>query len=253
MKWVASVKIGGWCMLERKTINAIIPARGGSKSIHKKNIAKLGNCHLIAYSIVAAKMCNSINRIVVSTDDEEIAKVAIKYGAEIPFMRPPELASDESSDFGFLKHFFDNIDCQEVALLRPTTPFRDPLFMEKIIDVFFTNYGNMTGLRTAELMNQPSYKQFKLKGFYFEQLFDEFNGIKDYSNLPRQNFPETYSPNGHIDIIKKETIEDGSVFGNKIWASVSKKMIDIDDSEDLKMAQIFVGSEFDKISKYIKD
>lgn len=234
-------------------INVIIPARGGSKGIPKKNIVLLGNRPLMAYSITASFLCKSVDRVIVSTDDKEIAKIAKHYGAEIPFMRPDEYAKDHSSDFGFLKHFFDNIPCDEVALIRPTTPFRNPEFMDKVIDKYFENKNELTGLRTAEVMNQPAYKQLKINGDYFEELFDSFNGIKNYSNLPRQEFLSTYSPNGHIDIVKRETIENGSVFGNKIYAVVCEKMVDIDDSDDLEIANHLVGSRFDILSKHIKE
>jgi N-acylneuraminate cytidylyltransferase len=234
-------------------IHAIIPARGGSKSVPKKNIQLIGKHPLIAYSIVACKLCKNIDRVIVSTDNEEIAGISKDYGAEVPFMRPKEYATDASSDFGFLKHFFDNISCEEVALIRPTTPFRNPEFMEKVIGVYFENKDKMTGLRTAEVMNQPAYKQFKINGNYFEELFESFNGIKNYSNLPRQQFPLTYSPNGHIDIVKRETIKESSVFGDKIYAVVCGKMVDIDDMDDLEIAGYLVGSQFDCLSKYIKE
>lgn len=234
-------------------INAIIPARGGSKGIPKKNISLLGNRPLMAYSIIASLLCERIDRVVVSTDDDEIANIAKVYGAEVPFMRPKEYATDSSSDFGFLKHFFDNISCDEVALIRPTSPFRNPNFMGEVIEMYFNNKDKMTGLRSAEVMNQPAYKQFKINGNYFEELFDNFNGIKNYSNLPRQEFPLTYSPNGHIDIVKRETIESGSVFGDKIHAVVCGKMVDIDDSDDLEIANYLVGSRFDILSKHIKE
>jgi len=233
-------------------INAIIPARGGSKGIPKKNIVNIGEYPLIAYSITAARLCDSIDRIIVSTDDPIIAEVAVEYGAEVPFVRPKEYATDSSSDFEFLKHFFDNVDCEEVALLRPTTPFRDPLFMDNVIKIYFAKLNELTGLRTAQIMGQPAYKQFKMEGHYFKQLFNDFNGIIDYSNLPRQNFPETYSPNGHIDIIKRNTVKMGSVFGDKIYAVISEKMIDIDDYYDLKIASLVVGSKLDCLTSFIR-
>lgn len=204
----------------------------------------------MAYSIMAAHLCNA-DSIVVSTDDEEIAEIAVEYGAKI-LMRPDKYATDSSSDFGFLKHYFENYDCNEVALLRPTTPFRDPKYMLNVINIYFKNADKMTGLRTAEEMNQPAYKQLKIKDNYFEQLFDSFEGVKDYSNLPRQKFPITYSPNGHIDIVKREMIDNGSVFGDKIYACVGKKMVDIDDFHDLMIGRLVVGSEVDHLSNLIR-
>jgi len=90
-------------MHEDKKILALIPARGGSKSIPKKNIVDLDGFPLIAYSIAAAKMSPHISRIVVSTDSKEIAEIAKQYGAEVPFMRPAEYARDDSPDIEFLR------------------------------------------------------------------------------------------------------------------------------------------------------
>ena len=117
-----------------RQISALIPARGGSKGIHKKNIKLLHGHPLIAYSIIACKMSDMIGRIIVSTDDEEIAEVALKYGAEVPFMRPAELATDKSRDMEVIKHYFDVTGDADVAYIRPTTPLRDP----KFIDFVFT-------------------------------------------------------------------------------------------------------------------
>ena len=233
-------------------INSIIPARGGSKGIPKKNIIQIGNHPLIAYSIVAAQLCESIDRVIVSTDDCEIGDIARKYGAEVPFMRPAEYATDESSDLGFLKHYFDNIGGEEVVLLRPTSSFRDPEFMNRGVKMYNRKKLDITGMRSAHAQSQPVHKMFNVSDERFEKLFDNFRGIEDYTNLPRQNFPETYMPDGHIDIVKRSTIESGSVFGDEICACIGEKIVDIDDEYDLKIASLLVDSQFDHLSKHIK-
>ena len=226
-------------------INCIIPARGGSKGVPNKNIALVGSHPLIAYSIVAAKLC-SMNRIIVSTDSRKIAEIAIKYGAEVPFLRPSELATDLSTDLGFLKHYFDNIEGDEVALIRPTSPFRNPKFMIETVGFYKKYKTEMTGLRSVERMPQPAYKQVKIKNGFFEELFQGIN-----HNAPRQTLPATYSPNGHIDIVKRETVNNEEVFGDLVCAIMSDKTIDIDDIDDLKLANLMVGSEFDVLTEYI--
>ena len=225
-------------------INAIIPARGGSKGVPQKNIALIGNTPLLVYSIKAAQQ-SGMTRITVSTDDKKIAKVAKKYKGVDILDRPEEYATDTSSDYGYLKHYFENVDCEEVALLRPTTPFRNPIFMLNVLDLYSEYKDEMTGLRSAHEMSQPAHKQLKIKDGYFQQLFDEFDGVKNYSNLPRQNFPCTYSPNGHIDIVKRSTIEQGEVFGDKIFACISEKTIDIDDEFDLHVASLLADGKYD--------
>jgi len=219
-------------------ITAIIPARGGSKSIPRKNIVDVGGHPLISYSIDACKQAKNIDRIIVSTEDEEIAEISKSYGAEVPFIRPSELSQDNSTDVGFLKHFFDNIEADEVALIRPTTPFREPEFMDMVIEKYFTIRDNISGLRTVEEINENPYKVYKLKNNICSGFFVDFKGEKEYTNLPRQTFPKAYIGNGHIDIVKKETVFTGTSFGDNIYAEVCEKMIDIDSPFDLKLARL---------------
>ena len=221
-------------------ITAIIPARGGSKSIPKKNIVDIGGHPLIAYSIVACQLSQTIDRVIVSTDDLEISTIATSYGAEVPFRRPAELAQDGSTDVGFLKHFFGCIDVEDVALVRPSTPFRNPQFMDKVVEKYFKIKKNITGLRCIEEINENPYKVYQLKDNICGGFFVDFKGQQDYNNLPRQVFPKAYVGNGHIDIIKKETVLQGSAFGNKIYGEVCDKMIDIDDPFDLQLARYAV-------------
>ena len=109
---------------------AIIPARGGSKSIPRKNIRTFAGYPLIAYSIAAGLEAESISRVIVSTDDEEIAEIAKNYGAEIPFIRPEGLSRDDTPDLPVFQHALEwlksneNYQPQIVVQLRPTSPFR---------------------------------------------------------------------------------------------------------------------------------
>ena len=117
-------------MINGKLVLAIIPARGGSKGLSGKNIKELCGKPLIAWSIEQARSCDDIDRTVVSTDDEDIAGVAKKYGAEVPFMRPAELANDTASTINVISHainwFKEHEDYQAeyVLLLQPTSPLR---------------------------------------------------------------------------------------------------------------------------------
>jgi len=209
-------------------IVALIPARGGSKTVPRKNIKTVRGHPLIAYSIAACNMCKGVSRTIVSTDSEEIAEIAKKYGAEVPFMRPKEFAGDLSPDKEFLNHFFDNIDVNEVALMRPTTPLRSLFIMEDAIKIYFENKNELSSLRTVNKTSSTPYKLFKIKNNYCEDFFDDYNGIKNYNNLPRQVFPQTYEANGHIDIIKQDRVRADHTFGNKIYAYICDEIIDID-------------------------
>ena len=216
-------------------ISAIIPARGGSKSIPRKNLVSICGHPLIAYSIATCKLAKNIDRVIVSTEDEEIAEIAEKYGAEVPFLRPSEYSTDTSSDVGFLNHFFDNVDVEEVALMRPTTPLRDAEFVDRVIEVYFDQRESLSGLRTMHEISESPYKLFKIENNFCESFFREWKGVSNYSNLPRQNFPKTYKPDGHIDIVKRKTVRLGVTFGDKIYAIKGKKITDIDSREDLNM------------------
>ena len=137
-----------------KKLTALIPARGGSKGVPKKNIKELINHPLLAYSIAVCKMAGSIERVIVSTDNQEIADVALKYGAEVPFMRPPELAKDHSKDIDVIEHYFEEVGGEEVAYVRPTTPLRIPRVIDYCIENYFNNQREYcTGVRS---MHEPN-------------------------------------------------------------------------------------------------
>ena len=213
-----------------KKLTALIPARGGSKGVPKKNIKELINHPLLAYSIAVCKMAGSIERVIVSTDNQEIADVALKYGAEVPFMRPPELAKDDSRDIDVIEHYFEEVGGEEVAYVRPTTPLRIPRVIDYCIENYFNNQREYcTGVRSMHELPESPHKMFMINddgeccGF-----FPDFNGIKNYTNLPRQMFPKAYQPNGYLDIVKKSTLSGGDTFGDIILPIVTEEVIEVD-------------------------
>ena len=119
----------------------IIPARGGSKGVPGKNIRDVGGFPMIAYSIIASKLSKNIERTIVSTDSQEIADIALKYGAEVPFLRPEKFARDDSKDIEFFQHAIDWFSENEGYVpnywvqLRPTTPLRESSIIDKS-DIF---------------------------------------------------------------------------------------------------------------------
>ena len=226
-------------------ITALIPARGGSKGVHKKNIAKLSGFPLIAYSIAACKMSKRIDRIVVSTDNDEIAREAIRYGAEVPFMRPARYATDTSTDFDVIKHFLSKQGYCEgggsnecIAFIRPTTPIRDPKQIDNYIDLYRNSaeYEDSTSARSAHELPESPYKCLKLGQKYFEGFFEDFNGNKNYTNLPRQTLPKAFQPNGYIDLVKPETlVNHEQTFGSKVFPLITEYTLEIDTDYQLDM------------------
>tara|TARA_A100001515_G_scaffold145030_1_gene151415 strand:- start:6472 stop:7191 length:720 start_codon:yes stop_codon:yes gene_type:complete len=235
------------------TLTALIPARGGSKGVPRKNIHNLAGYPLIAYSIIACKASSKISRVVVSTDDEEIADVARQYGAEVPFMRPKEFAGDKSTDLEVIKHFYSMEGPQDLAFVRPTTPIREPVVMDGIVDKFIKNYSNITGLRSAHELSESPYKFFKIVDGIFTGFFDHFDGIKDYTNLPRQMFPKAYHPNGYLDILKKDTVLAGSDFGSKILPAITEFTVEVDDKYHFELLESQIAMGKDKVYQELKN
>lgn len=128
-------------MVGNQKIVAIVPARGGSKSIPKKNVRLLGDAPLLAYSIAAGLQSAYVDRVIVSTDSEEIAEVALAWGAEVPFLRPSELAEDDTTDFPVFEHALRWLEENEryradmVVQLRPTSPLRPPRLPDEAIEI----------------------------------------------------------------------------------------------------------------------
>jgi len=247
-------------MVSRKKnlIYAIIPARGGSKSIPKKNIVDIGGYPLIAYSIIAAKLSKSVDRIIVSTDSEEIAEVARKYGAEVPFLRPAEFSTDTSVDREFVIHALEWFEENEGKIpdylvhLRPTSPLRDPKKIKEAVDLIVEN-PEATSLRSAHELSVPPQKCFQLNGKYFRGLFPE-DKRPEYHGLPRQAFLPTYKPDGYVDVLKSEFIvsHENMTHGDKILAFFTPDTGDIDNYSDLSYIKRVIQEQKWEVHEYLK-
>ena len=244
-------------MLRNKKIIALIPARGGSKSIPKKNIVDLGGLPLIAFSIIAAKMSKFISRVIVSTDSQEIAEIAKRYGAEVPFLRPAEFATDTAGDYEVFKHALEwlkaneNYEPEYLVHLRPTTPLRDPGLIDKAIEQIVQNK-ETTSLRSGHELRESPHKYFILENDFFIGLFPD-DKRPDYTNLPRQSFPPVYQPDGYVDVVKRKTImEDGIFHGSKILAFISPDAGEVDRPEDLEFIKFNLNKGHYKIYEYLK-
>ncbi|MDD5689327.1 MAG: acylneuraminate cytidylyltransferase family protein [Caldisericia bacterium] len=230
-------------MKKNKKIIAIIPARGGSKGIPKKNIIDLGGYPLIAYSIAVAKLSKFILRVIVSTDSEEIAEISKSYGAEVPFLRPKKFATDNARDIGLIKHAIgwlkhnENYYPDYLVFLRPTTPLRDVRMVDKAISEIIKDK-EATALRSGHLFESPAYKLFRRKGAYTKFFGKEdFKSGIEYQDFPRQRLPVTYKTNGYVDVLLSKTIATGKLHGKKIRAFITDETADIDSLRDLDFAK----------------
>jgi len=224
-------------------IVTIIPARKGSKSIPLKNIQLLNKKPLVSYSILYSQKCPLISHTVVSTDSHRIAKVAREFNAEIPFLRPDEIAQDETQDFPVIRHalerleniYMTNIDA--IVWLRPTSPLRPKKLIERAVDILKSN-PDCTSVRSVVKSSEHPYRQWLLSDGLIKGVIDRDVAYESY-NLPRQKLPDVYFQSGDIEVIRRETILGGSISGDTVMPLIIKQseMLDIDHFDDLKKAE----------------
>jgi len=229
---------------KRPEILALIPARGGSKGIPRKNLIQLAGKPLIAYSIEQALASKWITRTIVSTDDEEIANVARKYGADVPFMRPAEFAQDSSLDFEVFKHALEwlqsNEDyaCELVVHLRPTGPVRRVERIDEAIELMLA-HPKADALRSVSIPSQTPYKMWRIQANgYMEPLLDAPGMVEPYC-MPRQKLPQVYWQNGYVDIVRPATVlEKGLMAGKVILPFITHEpILEIDYAESLPIVE----------------
>jgi len=222
-------------------ILALIPARGGSKGIPHKNIKSFAGFPLIAWSIAAGLQAKNVSRVIVSTDDEEIAAVARTYGADVPFMRPSEFAQDRTPDLPVFEHALKWLEDNEgykpeiVVQLRPTSPIRPTEMVDNAIKTLMDN-PDSDSVRGVVPAGQNPYKMWKFNGY--DKPLDpllEVDGIAEPYNAPRQILPQAYWQTGHIDVIRTETIAGkNSLTGDVVYPLVidPRYTVDIDTPSD---------------------
>jgi len=238
---------------------AIIPARSGSKGVPRKNIKLLGELPLFAYSIIAAKMMPSVSRVIVSTDSEEYAEIAKKYGAEVPFLRPNEISGDKSTDFDLFLHALnwfkenENLIPEYILHLRPTTPLRNPQIMEEAVKLFNENKNLASSLRSGHSAPESPYKWFlKDENNYFKGLREDLTPEK--VNLPRQSFPLVYIPDGYIDILKSSVIlSTGTLHGDKMLVFESPFCVEVDTKDDFEYLEFQIQKEGSPIINFLNN
>lgn len=238
--------------IKSKEILAIIPARGGSKSIPRKNIKLLCGKPLIVYTIEEAKKSRYIDRIVVSTDDPEIAHIAKEYGAEVPFLRPKELAGDDVTDLPVFQHCLiwlkkhKSFSPDIVVQLRPTAPLRKAKHIDHGIEILL-NSPEADSVRSVCLAPKNPLKMWKIeKNRLIPFIRESFSGIKEAYNLPRQKLPTAYIQNGSVDVIRTKTIlRKNSMTGDIIIPFVMEECesVNIDTEIDFLIAEQLIKKD----------
>ena len=223
-------------------ILCIIPARSGSKGLPHKNIKDYRGKPLLAWSIEQAQLCRYDMKIVVSTDSKEYADIAMKYGAEAPFLRPYEISGDLSTDYECMKHSVEWLKENQqyypdiVLQLRPTSPLRKVEDINKAIGLFLENRENYDSLRSVVEFEKSPYKMYTLTENTLVPLFKKVDNIDEPYNQCRQILPKCYLHNGYIDIFNTSILENATISGERIYPYVMNKedTLDIDEAKDWK-------------------
>lgn len=227
---------------------AIIPARGGSKGILNKNLRVIEGKSLVSWSVEHALKSKLIDKVIVSTDSEDIKNDALKAGAEVPFMRPAELAEDHVLDLPVFQHALNWLKANQdyvpdiVVHLRPTAPYRVPGWIDDCINKLINNK-KANSVRSVSLVDQHPYRMFKIdkeSGFLDPIMKHEHE--TPYV-LRRQDLPPTYFYNCVIDVTKPQTIfEQESMTGSNIlpYEVDAQLVFDIDTPRDLKVAETLI-------------
>lgn len=254
---------------------AVVPARGGSKSIPRKNLRRLGGHPLVAWAVAAGRRAERVGRTLVSTDEKEIREVALRYGAEAPFLRPSELAGDDTPDLPVFRHVLEWLDREEGARpeilvqLRPTSPLRPPGLVDRAVATLAAD-PDASAARTVTPPTQDPHKMWRIREGRLTPLLEPESVARELPdihperrpgpaaggapedeeavrldpdepfNLPRQALPESYWQTGQVDATRRRTVlEEGSMTGPRLLpVEVEPRLaVDVDRLEDLERAR----------------
>ena len=232
-------------MFEERQVLALIPARGGSKGLPGKNIRSLADKPLIAWTIEAAKASRYVDRLIVSTDSKEIARIAEEWGAEIPFLRPPHLATDEAKGMDVVLHALDQLGqavkpSTLVFLLQPTSPLRTAEDIDCALELLAQKKAD-TIVSVCPVEHHP----------WWTNTLPADNSMADFlrpelSRTNRQELPNYYRLNGSIYLGKERFIRSNhSFFGPGCFAYVmpQERSVDIDSLLDFFLAEIAINQK----------
>jgi CMP-N,N'-diacetyllegionaminic acid synthase len=225
-------------------ILALIPARGGSKGVARKNIRELAGKPLIAWTIEIASACSTLDRVIVSTEDQKIAKIARQCGAEVPFIRPGELAQDNTPDLPVYQHAlswlaeYEGYRPEIVVWLRPTTPLRTVQDVEAAIQLLIETGADC--VRSVSLAEHHPYWMKRLDG---DRLVPFVDGVDESKYYRRQLLPSAYRLNGAVDVTWYRTVmQKGMLYSGDVRGYVMpvERSIDLDSELDFALAELLL-------------
>ena len=223
------------------SVLALIPARGGSKGIPRKNIKTLGGKPLIAWTIEKAKQAAFIDRVVVTTEDAEIAELSLTLGADVPFIRPAELAADDTPGIAPVLHALEQLlEVEWVLLLQPTSPLRSVEDIEGIWE-FCQRRKVESVVSISEVTKHPYLMYYRDHNDSLEPVLPQ-----QPKNARRQDFPEAYAINGALYLAKAEWLKaNGNFVGKDTHGFVMppNRSVDVDTLDDWRWAEFLMAGE----------
>jgi CMP-N-acetylneuraminic acid synthetase len=236
--------------LNQNKILGVIPARGGSEGVHRKNIKLLCNKPLIAYTIEEAAKSKLIDKLIISTDDLEIAEISKDYGGNVPFIRPKELASNTARAVGVIKHAVDEMEriddviYSQIVYLEPPNPLRVAEDIDNCIDLFLEHKpSSVVSVQEANQFHPILMKKIE-KGLLKPLCMDEPEGI------PRQQIkPKCYMRNGAVYVFSRENILKGVTYGDHVIPYIMplERSVCIDDLMDWYVAEAWIKASKNEI------
>jgi len=239
--------------LSLRPLLAVIPARGGSKGLPGKNVLPFAGLPLIAHSIRMAALCPEIDRCIVSTDSEHIAEVARKHGANVPFLRPSELAQDDTPMWPVLRHALREIERQtgkqfgSLLLLDPTSPGRMPEDLVEALRMLEADPQAAGVVAVSEPPFNPRWACVEEVGGYLKQLVPQ-----DHTYVRRQDVPPAYRVNALLYLWRRDYVmnQDAPHFydvPHRILVVPDERAIHIDEPRDFALAELLVREGFVKL------
>lgn len=218
---------------------ALVPARGGSLRIRGKNIRRLSGHPLLAYTLAAASESGVFDHVVVSTDDEATAEVALHYGAEVPFLRPAQLAGATSADIEWIQHAVATlpsfgISFDAFSILRPTSPLRTAGTIRRAVEQFLSD-GGVDSLRAVERCKQHPGKMWVIEGLRMRPLLDDGGASPPWHSTPYQALPPVHVQNASLEIAWTHVVAaTGTIAGDVIMPFLTEgdEGFDLNDGED---------------------
>lgn len=245
-------------MIKGQTVVGVVVARGGSKGLPGKNLRRVGGRPLVAHAIVAARRARTLDRVILSTDSPEIARVGRRYGAEVPFLRPKHLARDTTHTPPVIEHAVRYLERREgtkvgiVVTLQPTSPFRRAEHIDSAVRLLAAN-PRFDSVITVKEVAIPAFWMFRPRNGRLVPFVDDGT---DYALKERQQLPTLYQPNGAVYVTRRNLLRKRGVLfsafsgGSTGYVKMDPlSSLDIDRPMDLTVAKLVLKEHPELLSK----